>query len=113
MAARTTKSAPKYSEKQLRELVQKATVDCYDDEEQVIGLMAMIEDHLAVPFETKLLGANVTVESIENPRGREIVAICRLGNELQAISLADLPLPSPPPEGAEWIAAYKHWASMF
>jgi len=23
----------------------------------------------------------------------------------------DLPLPSPPPAGAEWIAAYRHWAT--
>ncbi|HUK69746.1 MAG TPA: hypothetical protein VLW50_13510 [Streptosporangiaceae bacterium] len=28
----------------------------------------------------------------------------------QAIHLLDLPLPEPSPKGAEWIAAYRHWA---
>ncbi|MFV2069358.1 MAG: hypothetical protein ACC645_20535, partial [Pirellulales bacterium] len=67
----------------------------------------------ALPFETEVLGVTVTVESVVNPRGREVVAMCRAGTHVQAISLADLPVPSPPPEGVEWIAAYRHWASMF
>lgn len=61
-----------------------------------MGLLTMIEDHLAVPFETEVLGVSVTVESIESSRGFEIVAICRTGKHRQAISLADLPLPAPP-----------------
>jgi hypothetical protein len=28
----------------------------------------------------------------------------------QAIGILDLPLPAPPPAGAEWIEAYRHWA---
>ena len=28
----------------------------------------------------------------------------------QAIDVLDLPLPEPLPKGAEWIAAYRHWA---
>ncbi|MCA1672630.1 MAG: hypothetical protein LC799_10650 [Actinobacteria bacterium] len=27
----------------------------------------------------------------------------------QVISILDLPLPTPPPEGAEWIDAYRYW----
>jgi len=36
-------------------------------------------------------------------------AVCERGGERQRIGLANLPLPSPPPSGAEWIAAYRHW----
>lgn len=113
MATKAKKSVPKFSEAELRELIQEATVDCYDDEEQIMGLSCMIEENLDMPFETEVLGVPVTVDSIQHIRSREIVAICRNGKKRQAISLADLPLPSPPPEGAEWIAAYRHWASMF
>ncbi|MGH8245803.1 MAG: hypothetical protein ACREUU_05155, partial [Gammaproteobacteria bacterium] len=42
----------------------------------------------------------------------EIVAVCRKGNHRQRIRLLDLPLPSPPPAGAEWIAAYRYWAGF-
>ncbi len=30
--------------------------------------------------------------------------------EEAAISVLDLPLPEPPPKGAQWIAAYRRWA---
>ncbi len=112
MATRAKKLAHNYSDAELRELIQEATVDCYDDEEQIMGLECMIDENLEMPFETEVLGVRVTVDAIKHVRGREIAAMCRCGKEQQAISLADLPLPSPPPEGAEWIAAYRHWASM-
>jgi hypothetical protein len=38
-----------------------------------------------------------------------IVAVCHRGRERQAIGILDLPLPEPAPEGAQWIAAYRHW----
>lgn len=42
---------------QLQALVDEATVDAYDRDEQVMGLNTMIEDILAVPFETTVLGS--------------------------------------------------------
>ncbi len=39
-----------------------------------------------------------------------IVAICAGGKYRQAIPILDLPLPDPPPQGTEWIAAYRRWA---
>lgn len=38
---------------QLDALVAAATVDCYNDDEQVTGLYTLMEDHLCVPFETR------------------------------------------------------------
>lgn len=102
--------APRLTEARLRELVTDATVDCHDDSEQVSGLFDMIEDNLDIPFDTKVLGVEVAVESLELKRGYEIVAICRRGRHVQAISLPDLPLPRPLPEGWEWIEAYRSWA---
>jgi len=39
-------------------------VDAYGDEEQLSGFAVMIEDNLAVPFETTVLGVTVTVPKI-------------------------------------------------
>jgi hypothetical protein len=69
----------------------------------------MIGDNLEVPFETTVLGLGVTVREIAETRS-SIVAICVRDGEEQAIDVLDLPLPEPPPKGAEWIAAYRHWA---
>lgn len=89
-------------------LVEEATVDCYNDDEQLTGLFTMIEDNLALPFTTRVLGVEVTVRRVDL-RGDRIVAICHRDRERQAIAILDLPLPDPPPDGAQWIEAYRHW----
>ena len=48
--------------RRLRELVKDAIVDAYNDSEQRTGLFTMIEEHLTLPFETKILGVTVSVE---------------------------------------------------
>ena len=102
-----------WSKKRLDELVGEATIDAYGDSEQASGFYTMIEDNLRLPFETEILGVAVTVESIDFIGDDELAAVCRRGGKRQKISLTELPLPSPPPEGAEWIAAYCHWRKGF
>lgn len=90
-------------------MIEEATVDCYNESEQITGWFTMIEDNLAVPFETMVLGVPVTVERIELNRSEQIVAVCRRGRERQSLPILDLPLLTPPPGGAEWIEAYRQW----
>ena len=49
---------PELSEEELDALVEEATVDAYNDEEQLGGFAVMIEDNLEMPFETTVLGAS-------------------------------------------------------
>jgi hypothetical protein len=98
------------SRSQLDALIEQATVDCYNEDEQLTGLHAMIHDNLAVPFTTQVLGVDVTVRRVELT-GSGIVALCDRGRIRQAIGILDLPLPDPPPDGVEWIEVYRHWAS--
>jgi Calcium binding len=97
------------SKAQLDAMVDEATVDCYNEDEQTTGLFTLIEDNLAVPFATEVLGVPVTVESVDLTDSGQIVAICSRDQARQAIPIVDLPLPTPPPAGAEWIDAYRHW----
>ncbi len=97
------------SEERLRAMIEEATVDCYNETEQATGLFTMLDEHLAVPFETSMLGAVVTVERVELTRGGTIVAVCVRGAVRQRIPILDLPLPSHPPAGVEWITAYRRW----
>ncbi|GAA1021629.1 hypothetical protein Aple_072310 [Acrocarpospora pleiomorpha] len=94
----------------LDELIAQAIVDAYDEHEQLSGFHVMIEDNLAVPFETTVLDIPVTVKKIEHQLGTGIAAICHRGRHRQAIGILDLPLPEPRPAGAEWIDAYRRWA---
>jgi len=100
----------RFPESVLRDLIGEATVDAYGDAEQVVGFVTMLEEHLAVPFQTSVLGANVTVTHVDQSGDGNIVAICRRGTSRQRIPILDLPLPNPPPSGVEWIEAYRRWA---
>ncbi len=97
------------SEAELDELVGQAVVDAYGDDEQMTGFYTMIEDNLALPFTTTVLGVEANVERVDLT-GSGIVAICARGADRQAIPILDLLLPVPAPVGSEWIAAYRRWA---
>jgi len=89
---------------------EEAIVDAYTEAEQAVGVHATIEQHLAVPFETVVLGAPVTVKKVDVTLRGELVAVCYRGRERQAIPILELPLPDSPPAGWEWIEAYRRWS---
>jgi calcium binding protein len=97
------------SKAQLDDLVEEAVVDANGESEQVTGFYTMMENDLQLPFETSILGMTVLVEGIDITDDDQLVAVCRKDKTRQRISLSELPLPSPPPAGAEWIVAYRYW----
>ena len=99
----------KLSARKLDKMIEEATVDCYDEMEQVSGFFAMIEDHLAIPFATQVLGVEVSVVGIEMDDNGSLKAVCERNGKRQLIGLIDLELPKSLPSGAEWIAAYRLW----
>ena len=107
---RPIKSAARSSTAHLDKLIGEATVDCYNDSEEITGIFTMLEENLIVPFATKLLGLEVAVERVDLNKAGEIVAVCRRGRERLRVPVIDLPLPEPKPKGAEWIDAYRRWA---
>jgi hypothetical protein len=90
-------------------LIAQATIDCYNDTEQATGLFTLLDEHLALPFTTTVLGVDVTVTRVDIGAGDQIFAACRRDGHRQRIAIIDLPLPAPAPEGAEWIDAYSRW----
>ncbi|ROO52036.1 hypothetical protein EDC02_6933 [Micromonospora sp. Llam0] len=49
----------------LEAMIEEATVDTYGDDEQLTGLFTMIEEHLAVPCATAVLGIEATVQKVD------------------------------------------------
>ncbi|WP_405985514.1 hypothetical protein [Streptomyces sp. NBC_00872] len=86
-------------EAELDAMIEEATVDAYNEDEQLTGLFTMLEEHLVVPFTTAVLGVKVTVRGVDlTPDGR-IVAVCSRGGMRQSIGILELELPRPAPEG--------------
>jgi hypothetical protein len=108
LAPKRRKADP--SKARLDEMIGEAIVDAYGDSEQTVGFYSMLEDNLKMPFKTEMLGVEVTVERLDMTDDEQIVAVCSRGKSRQRVPILDMPLPSPPPEGAEWIAAFRRWA---
>jgi hypothetical protein len=56
---------PSLSKARLKELINEAVVDAYTEEEQIVGFLTMIEEHLALPFSVKMLGVEAEVEKVD------------------------------------------------
>ena len=104
---------PSLSKAKLEALIEEAVVDAYNEDEQKVGLLTMMQEHLALPFWVSILGVEATVEKVDMTRDGRIVAVCLRNGVKQRIEILDLPLPKPAPAGAEWIAAYSHWRRGF
>lgn len=103
---------PRVPKTELDRMVEEAIVDAYGESEQVTGLYTMLEDNLALPFATVVLGVKVTVEKLDITDDDQIVAVCRCGRERQTLPLLDLALPEPAPKGWQWIDAYRYWSRL-
>ncbi|MBI1813257.1 hypothetical protein HY285_03490 [Candidatus Peregrinibacteria bacterium] len=97
-------------EKRLGELIEEATVDAYDEHEQMSGFWSCIEENVVCPFRATVAGGDVEVSEFcweENA----IEAVCRKGQKTYAIDVGSLEFNEPLPKGYEWIEAYLSWRS--
>ena len=51
----------KAGKERLRELIEEATIDCYNEEEQQVGFMTAIEENVVCPFKATVIGEEVEV----------------------------------------------------
>ena len=94
----------------LDEMIEEATVDANGESEQTVGFFTLLDERLKLPFKTELLGMVVTVDRLDMTDDEQIVAVCSRDKSRQPVPILDLTLPDPPPEGAEWIEAFRRWA---
>jgi uncharacterized Zn finger protein len=102
-------TANRIGKAQLAAMIEEATVDAYGEAELATGWYTVLDEHLALPFDTTIFGVVVKVARLDLRGDDTIVAICMRGRKRQSVPILELPLPSPRPPGAEWIEAYRHW----
>lgn len=100
----------KTSAARLQELIEEATVDCYDEDEQHTGLLTMIEENVVCPFPAKVIGEEVEVIDLEWPdEGYGLKAVCKRKGKTHRVDITSLEWVDPLPDGFEWIEAYLEW----
>ncbi|MBD3183753.1 hypothetical protein GF312_15795 [Candidatus Poribacteria bacterium] len=105
----------KLSEKELDEMIEEATVDCYNEDEAFAGILVTIEDNLSFPFKAKALGDDVEVIGIDNIKsslGRGIVANVKKQGKMFTIGLSELEIEQDE-ENSKWIQMFHHWDSRY
>jgi hypothetical protein len=90
-ARKANDSRIRLSKARFRELADEATMDAGNESEQAVGWLTMIEDNVDFPFETKVLGVDVSVVGVDLTNMDELVAVCRRERHGQKIPLVDLP----------------------
>jgi hypothetical protein len=68
---------PSLSKAKLEALIEEAIVDAYGEEEQKVGLLTMMQEHLALPFSVSILGVEAIVEKVDMTRDGRVVAVCQ------------------------------------
>jgi hypothetical protein len=74
---------PPVSRAKLEDMIEDAIVDAYTEQEQTVGFLTMLQEHLAMPFSTTVLGVDVVVEKIDITREGQVVAVCRRDNSAE------------------------------
>jgi hypothetical protein len=96
--------------KRLLELIEEATVDCYNEDEEHSGLLTMVQDNVVCPFRAKVIGEEVTVVDLEWPKSvYGLLAVCERNGKKHRVDIDSLEWVKPLPEGFEWIEAYLLW----
>jgi len=104
-----------FDKSELQELLEEATVDCYDEDEQFWGLFTVMDESLPFPFPATVVGEAVSVLDLDGKHSSMfggIHARVRRGDKEYTASLTSLNAEKASAEVAKWLAVYGYWASL-
>jgi hypothetical protein len=96
------RSALNLDRRELQAFMREATSHAQDQEGTRIEFRSVLEEMLPLPFTIRLSGLEVALAGIHLTDGVG-------GGERLPSPILDIPIPSSPPRGTEWIAACPSW----
>lgn len=94
--------------KQLDDLIEEATVDCYDEYECLMGFYSCLEDKLPFPFPAQVVGEEVKVIGLDF-EDKQIKAVCiKLGKKYK-INILDIEYNPEKLKNYQYIEAFRKW----
>jgi hypothetical protein len=94
----------------LESLIKEATVDCYTEGEEYVGVSTLAEENVICPFKAKVLGETVEVVELRHPEaGFGLYAVCRYKGKDYNIDINSIEWPKKKPVGFKWIEAFQAW----
>lgn len=97
-------------------MINGAMVDCYNANEEFMGILYTLQSEMTFPFKAKALGEVVDVIGIDDGNsntGRGIVAEVKKQGKIYTIGLGELEGISPNSENSKWFQMFHYWASRY
>ncbi len=105
-------SPARQSDLELNSLIEEITVDCYDEDEQLMGFENAFDQDAGFPRPGTIVGEEVQVLHVARSNGRrELTATCQRNGKRYQIALLDLDIDADPAT-SRLIAAYRRWAGV-
>lgn len=82
-----------------------AEQDCDTEEDVAMGLCYAIQENVRFPLSGTVVGESVSVLSVEESNGSDVLAVCERNGRKYRVPLQDVQL-TQRPTGARWIEAY-------
>jgi Calcium binding len=90
-------------------LIEEITVDCYDEDEQLMGFEAAFDEDASFPCPGTVIGEDIQVLHVGRGDGRhELIATCERAGKRYEIALLDIDF-NADPDTSRLIAAYRRW----
>jgi len=101
-------SQPNFAPEDLEAIVDEATIDCYNFEEELSSWGAYLGDELEFPCEVLAIGKKIQVIQVEERLGR-LKFGARVGGKRYWIDVTDVEVADTTSRNAKLLAAYRHW----
>jgi uncharacterized small protein (DUF1192 family) len=94
---------------ELDNLIDEITVDCYDEDEQLMGFENAFDEDASFPCPGTVVGEDVEVLSVTTANNRrELIATCQRAGRRYEVALLDIEL-NADPATTRLLAAYRRW----
>lgn len=91
-------------------MIEKATIDCYDDSEIFSGWACILEEKLIIPLKCFIYGEEAQLIGLDTGEmGVGVLAIVKKNKKKIRIPIQDLEVADKKAKGLEWLTAYKYW----
>ncbi len=96
-------------------LLSEATVDCYGEDQEFMGMLYTLDKHLNFPLNARALGEPAEVVGLDDHHSslqRSIIARVCNGDKGYGVALAELEFVDPDPVSAERLEMYRYWLGL-
>lgn len=96
--------------KTAQDCIEQATVDAYDDCEQLEGWVCCFDEIFNDIKKVRILGEDVSFKGVQSDQG-SVLAMCEKNKFKAKVSLDSLELIKPTKQQSLWLKAWRQWSS--